>query len=1383
MAQFQAGYFLDSIFDLFKNKSYKNKIEGLVNYLSYFELDTNNKLDSKNSSNLPILSIANNLITRGLPTRPSTFIEDIFATSFSKTKKQIDKHNNISYDLNSSELKAELYRALHIIDPRINKNNQTADIFKKWTKKGAEFKEYFLYSHIPEYIGEHFLQLIDIDRSFESILKNSYKDFDVNAYLNNNKYDFLKKNVDFSIELPYNGRTGKGIIIEINEGQFEENYDYEKVKLNREITNKINWADTLQIHTSNITKINSMTAPLRNFTYNEFFDNILVNYSKPLYKNQDGLDALQLVLSPIAIARIQKTIIEYILSGQLNLNSKTWEIAIIERDVPCGFLAIEDLKQLIKNLFTIEGKNNKLPNINIVIHRTNEFKKAKLNVLYQGEIKDISKFDSQKAYDLVIDISVLQRKGIKNKKINTLAKNIATIKSVKKISSKRRFYANKLIKYKSIFGNNNKIDNELKSSYQYFLKNIFRKQDFINNQLNIINEILQLNNTLALVPTGGGKTLSYQLSVLFQPAVSLVVHPLISLMKDQATVLKRNRIDAYTSINSSLKKTYYKNIVYNEFSELSSLFAFVSPENFKIKNFRNTLLSMRDNSFFAYCVIDEAHCVSEWGHDFRYNYVGIADDIRKYCKSKTLNNIPIVGLTATASFDVLDDIKNQLKIDNKSIIKTNIGNAKLNFDFLDVSSNNINTDTPIERAKELVALRKQVSFTYIVKNIFYKGRVKQSDCDTLIYCPEPFGFFGITDENGDGLSDKLKNNFSNLKIGNFFGTSDDTKNPVSLSYANESIDSYYNFINNKLDVLVATNAFGIGINKQDIRNIIYFNMPNSVESFIQQTNRSGRDGKETDCTVLFDKQKLHIKQKNRITDENGRSYLSDEIASYTVDKYYAREGLKKHFKGKEKEKRIVDELFNQISFPSVSYSNIICEQLENEFDEKFSFSYQPKEKPTRLYINNRNKTYGYIDYKTNKINTDIAAYNVGLSERILNYVKYEIDIRYSDNDVISWLKNEKAPYENNGVGFFIKNNKIGDRQEIKINFQNDSIDIIFELLTKYTTQEFNKNDVNKLCQNTINYNDFIKKINNIAKVNIVNKKINLPKELEKQFVRFRTKHDTFNAIYRLYTIGIIDDYTVDENSRTINMYLTRKPEYEHKNILYNYLIKYISIEASKKAINSINGKKDIFVKNTVYYLIDFVYENIAAKRYKAIDIIEKICILASDDLIIENKKNSLLSDFFGKYFDAKYANNLMFPSLSLDIKSTNKYDFSIVSKYIIHIGNSLDSWQHMKNSTEILLVKSKSYVLLLLNAYCSILLSNKNEKLFNEALNNTINGFSIMRNSLDSDKYSKNVEFFLNKLYEKDLSLKNKIEPLIHLKTHSSWLSDFNTKFLENYER
>lgn len=673
--QFQAGYLLDGINETLESLNNKSKeIKGLLKHLSCFDLETDCDISSNSLDRFA--SVVHNIIVRGMPTRPSFFIEGKFLKAFQKF--HIDDSDftkqlgNIKYvsKLNEDE-KNDIFSALHIIDPRIRltRDNYAFSYDQNGKREQSNFEEAFLFDYLPKIKQEFLIQILQSQRKIDTIVKAEKAN------------EFHSQQVDFSFEGCYfEERTetkfgvqkdfllNKGIIIEVDGVKFHDKKEQELLDKYRDTSVKETKWQTKRI--SDLDKTDFDLWINKSPTFLHYIE----NFNKEL--SDHWLDILQLTLSPFAIARVQKTIIQLILSNNLDLNAKEWNILAIERDVPCIALAFEDLKQHFHHLFTLAGKEKFFPTLNLQVLSTEEFLNSKL---HDTKPELISKFKSEQEFDLIIDISILQRQGIVKNEIRFKGKNKAIIRSSHYVNSERKIYTSDFIGYQEI---TKKLENETyedipqaKKSLTYFLKNIFRKKSFRDGQLPILNRALQGNSVIGLLPTGGGKSLTYQIASLLQPGVTMVIDPIKSLMQDQYDNLVKNGIDSCNFINSKLTREE-KSIATNQVTESKVLFTFVSPERLQIEDFRLSLKEMHKNKvYFSYCVIDEVHCVSEWGHDFRTSYLSLGRNAIEHCKTKNKQPIPIFGLTATASFDVLSDVERELSgngltnIDTDAIVR------------------------------------------------------------------------------------------------------------------------------------------------------------------------------------------------------------------------------------------------------------------------------------------------------------------------------------------------------------------------------------------------------------------------------------------------------------------------------------------------------------------------------------------------------------------------------------------------------------------------------------------------------------------------------------------------------------------------------------------
>ncbi|XP_060516387.1 ATP-dependent DNA helicase Q1-like [Cylas formicarius] len=334
------------------------------------------------------------------------------------------------------------------------------------------------------------------------------------------------------------------------------------------------------------------------------------------------------------------------------------------------------------------------------------------------------------------------------------------------------------------------------------LKEKFKFKNFRSRQLAAINATLSGKDVLLVMPTGGGKSLVYQLPALIYKKITLVVSPLISLIEDQLIALRKLGIVAAT-VNSNSSKDE-KKTVYADMASKKLNVVYVTPEwvaNSKI--FMTYLQKCYSQGYLDRIVIDEVHCCSTWGHDFRpeYNHLG-------FFKSM-FPDIPILGLTATATMNVLVDIQDMLSIKDALIITAPFNRPNLFYQVV---------HKPPDKDDCLQYLENLLKKKYCGKSgIIYAGTIKE--CDELT----------------EGLRARQ------LKVKQYHAQMEgDAKKII-----------HQKWLENKYQAVVATIAFGMGIDKPDVRFVIHYSVPKSMEGFYQESGRAGRDGEKADCILMF----------------------------------------------------------------------------------------------------------------------------------------------------------------------------------------------------------------------------------------------------------------------------------------------------------------------------------------------------------------------------------------------------------------------------------------------------------------------------------------------------------------------------------------------------
>lgn len=1100
----------------------------------------------------------------------------------------------------------------------------------------------------------------------------------------------------------------------------------------------------------------------------------IITKQKPLNYSEIEVNHLQIIFSPIAIARIQKTILEALMTDKLDIRSKEWKILVEEKDIPCSALAFADLSEMFNKLTKLSKDYQDLvfPEIKLDIISNKTFIDSGLHLSNKNIFSEAHPKLFSIEYDLVIDIAVFETSNIEKESFSKfLSKNNCYFnnRSVTNVISARNIYTTDRIVYRNVVNETQRgryieID-ETRELLKYFLRLIFRKDNFRAGQLPILNRALQNKSVIGLLPTGGGKSLTYQLAAMLQPGVTLIVDPLRSLMKDQYDSLINAGIDTCAYINSS-KSSEENNDSQKRMEESKLQFVFLSPERLAIYKFREKLKNMNNlNVYFSYGVIDEVHCVSEWGHDFRFSYLHLGRNIYNYVPAKN-GQVSLFGLTATASFDVLADVERELsgngafKLDAETIVRFENSNrlelqykiekieveflneiealkksqyatpaqiaaienryqsllnnklpipikisdkwaffeAKRNFlkEYIKVIPNylsEIQSSNSIQNIRNAFIARQgnnEGIVTELKTNISKNYYSKNSEYHQagIVFCPHKNNTGISVNENKESLKKLIPD------IGTFSGGDEEEE-------ADNSMENLELFRKNKQPIMVATKAFGMGIDKPNVRFTVNLNYSSSLESFVQEAGRAGRDRKIALSVILLSDYKLARIKSNypNITFPlsliKGRWFKPNDLQQIIL-----------HYNLN------VDEQFIDYLTPENDLVRLFCKEGTN---------------PKYFNFNTCDDTAcgSFTKCQLRRVPKEAEnwVYKKDLIE-ILDSNKIKMDKKY--------IEYQNADYET--VMYFYNNSFKGEVIEKQS---------MNEILRIAKTDVFFGDETETKFNETITVDGFL---TTLIKSNIGDEIVSFVKYIKpdpKNGIE-GTDTDLAKAIYRMTCIELIEDFTQDYSNSRYRIVCKRKKEGTYYEGLERFLLRYYSENRAKEEIQNVfninvvsnsNLEKEIF--QCLSYLTTFVYDKISVKRKRAIDDMRNFCITGANDSKDWKDTNEDLKDFIFYYFNSKYArldyktiDDIAY-SLTNDTIEGKESNQEILLKYLKIIDNDflinksepgstpIDNVKHLQGAVRLLRrsLTDSNPTLSLLNSFCIFFLgTNANENLEREVI-------------------------------------------------------------------
>ncbi|HAS40402.1 MAG TPA: hypothetical protein DCS93_07985 [Microscillaceae bacterium] len=1473
----------------------QQEVDALLNLLARFDLATSFKTPPQTLPD-PITAILSNLVSRGTPTRTFLSVEKQLA----QWCHQLYTLEETTYNFDVLPTKAfspeQLWQALHIVDPRIPPQDIATDAttYPSPAFDSSLERNFFYHTMVP-HLGAGVAQWATRQRSLDSIIQED---------------NFKDQRVDFALQYPYPDRQQKaGWVIETDGLQHQQAAQKSQDSKRDWAIEQAQWYKPVRFVSNQkhefSHKMQGITQKINQ--HSTAMQLVANNYQKAL--KGSWLDYLNLALVPLAVARLQKTILEYLLATKHAYNKETHiRIAVVEQDVPCAYLAIGQLKQMMEHLLQLEGKQRVAPRFTVTVFGRRQWQAF-------HDQKYLYDFASHRDFDLAIDVSVLQRLGMPDALSGFKATHYACIRSATSIQAPNQVYTSTTITYPALghyldAGEKFESDAKRQQLMEYFLGELFYLKAFRPGQLPILSRALEGKSVIGLLPTGGGKSLTYQLATLLQPGICLVVAPIRSLMVDQhANLVKQRRITSTVYINSLLTAEE-KRAAQKQLESGQVQFAFVSPERLQMREFRDLLQAMHDQGiYFSYCVIDEAHCVSEWGHDFRPVYLQLGRNALQHCRTAKQNTkVTLFGLTATASYDVLADIQRELSGDTEAEQLTDeavvrhdqMDRLELRFKILDVPAelkgnedmwkvrskisaakiealNHLLAQVPQDLQQQehhnphLIALLEEelaqtqdtndqdalISKIATLKRSnfepdywqsdFYKAKAQRTNHQHfdgkflnagLIFSPHRRGSYGIlSTAHNAGIFDRINNEHKQFKITHYMGTGDNLENQEKEDA--KFMAEQEKYVNHESNLMVATKAFGMGIDKPNIRFTVHFAYPSSLESFVQEAGRAGRDRKLAMSYLLFN---------NQTYEEGGIPQETDK----DIQLYFHENS----FKGVGREKETIQELLEEIRVGTKDNFAEMKRAFKSQFPSHYISQDDSSQYGYSIFINHAQKnntgsnsnTYEGIFKVKNK---KLALHKVNGDRSLLwqieaffaDYLKEHYDP--NQHDIITYLTTKIPAHTKPGILHYLAKAAIGEQvQNILVDFTTDVEGLVEEIrqhLSEVICTEFGVKLMISWLKDAQNFEDFEQKLQKETRTKQASEYLSNPNN-QQGFIatvnlcidKCRMDADTHKAIYRLSILGIIDDYEIDYKGKQFILTCSRKddalafsPERMSEprliNHLYRYVNQYFTDARTRNFLATIPGKSGkTSLDKMVNFMLEFIYEQIAARRKKGIDTMQDACTLGIEE------GGEAFGEYIDLYFNSKYARDYhsieglpyslkldtnegrleVAPELRLLYSQTIEVNplsqiqpveflsrpvlvpLDVIRKYTRAIdldqGSEVDNFKHLRGATTLLLQRGRNdnATLLFLQGFTHLGLYYRRPKKIEEACQQMMQALIILQKSehyhyLPESVFAQQAGTLLDDIaqrFENQPEVQQQIKlvaELFRLKIHTQWIKEF----------
>lgn len=956
------------------------------------------------------------------------------------------------------------------------------------------------------------------------------------------------------------------------------------------------------------------------------------NDFQPAGVEPDDARARLLVRSPIAIALVQRALVEAALANALDMSAAAWTLIVVERDVPCGALAVSEFRRLLEALLRLEGKRRMLPRIRCMIVPATEFAASPLHAVEGVQLLDAHA--TLPAADLLIDFGFDRDVEADPTPLSAIAHRMTLRPPRDGEEQPRRFYLDAMERHAPGSANSPAedatdgepdADTGADEAVRTLLADCFRIPTPTVSQLRMIEDVRARRSFLAALPPAAGKSLAPRLTALLCPAPSCTVTPLASLAEDQRDQLADVFIDAIECLHEGMGLDARAR-ARARFADRQAMILLVSAELFRTEETAAMFDALRKAKCdLSQLVIDEAQTMSEWSHDPRLAMQRVPWVFAGHAAPGASGHVPVCMLTSTHSHDVVVDLRWQLEEYGGRHVDVIVQDPDEDARFFRArrfSCQNTGSDSrnfPASRRALLADALARQRQRFL--SLHAEAPLSMRCCDgeapteppTLLICPRPWGPLGPTNRHTPGAEGPAVDETvagAAPRVAVFVGK-DDGLGSVGRQVFIEADESRRGFRHGRVDLMVATRAYAIGTHKTDIRCTLHIAPPVHIERLLQECGRGGRDRRFALHTVL-----CSMPGEPTPAHEEGSRGAGTSIPSPDFD--FLRAAHAPRAGDAVREKLITSDLLREISYPEDSNTSRVANLIADEFGLSVRVRYWQRGLEERMYVQESGQGLGYVDLLTQELVPDSGYPDRILGKAVLEFAHAVcVEAAGSGPSLSSWVAATYPSDIDDGIARQLADFAPGECFTIRLGYDNDREPLLTQIhqsLWRTAGIEIQRKLFSEMHAAT--WAEFrhalalrVGQPQLFASLDPA-----IDAQLKTMFDRIRGREDTERFILRLGSLGIVRAHLSHPAARTFSLRVVARNDSEIEAALARYLERRMTRREATREMATLQERPgETVLERALSLLIDHAVGVGNARWHAQARLVETVCRIGADD--------------------------------------------------------------------------------------------------------------------------------------------------------------------------